>query len=61
MEDSFVFDTNAHASERANGKANALLMDYEATTHIINDDSKFNKFDENFTPDKHYIELADGT
>ena len=36
-----------HASERATGKPNALLVDCGATTHIINDKSKFNKFDDN--------------
>ena len=61
VEHSFVFETNAHASERATGKANALLVYCGATTHIINDESKFNRVDDNFTPDKHYIELADGT
>ena len=34
-----------------------LWSDY----HIINEESKFNKFNDNSTPDKHYIELADGT
>ena len=52
---------NAHVSERGTGKLNALLVDCGATTHIINDESKFNKFNDHFTPDKHYIELADGT
>ena len=36
-------------------------MDCGATTHIINDESKFSKFDDKFAPEKHYIELADGT
>ena len=36
-------------------------MDCGATAHIINDGSKFSKFDDKFVPEKHYIELADGT
>lgn len=61
VEHSFAFEINAHVSERAIGKLNDLLVGCGATTHIINDESKFNKFNDNFTPDKHYIELADGT
>lgn len=37
-----------------------LLVDCGATSHIINDKSKFVKFDDNFNPDKHFIELANG-
>ena len=40
---------------------NSLLVDTGATTHIVNDKSKFTSFDKNFEPDKHYIELADGS
>ena len=61
VEHSFVFETNAHASERTTGKANALLVVFGATAHIINNESKFNRVNDNFTPYKHYIELADGT
>lgn len=65
MEDSdeevFAFETNAHAGGSSTGKPNALLVDRGATTHIINDEAKFSKFDDKFTPEKHYIELADGT
>ena len=38
-----------------------LLVDTGATTRIIADESKFVRFDENFKPEKHYIELADGS
>ncbi len=41
--------------------ANPLLVDTGALAHIINDKSKFCEFDERFDPDKHYIELADGS
>lgn len=51
----------AFAGESATKKPNALLVDCGATTRIINDESKFSKFDHKFEPEKHYIELADGT
>ena len=54
-EHSFAFQISATK------KPNALLVDCGATTHIINDESKFSKFDDKFAPEKHYIELADGT
>ena len=60
-EHSFAFEINNYAGESATRKPNALLVDCGATTHIINDESKFSKFDDKFAPEKHYIELADGT
>ena len=39
----------------------SLLVDYGATTHIVNDKNKFTSFDENFNPEVHFIEPADGT
>ena len=41
-------------------QSDLLLVDCGATAHIINDDSKFIFIDENFNPEEHYIELADG-
>ena len=41
--------------------AYCLLVDCGATTHIVNDKSKFTRFDENFDPSNHVIELADGS
>ena len=38
-----------------------LLVDCSATAHIINDKSRFINFDKSFCPDKHYVELANGT
>ena len=35
-------------------------MDCGETAHIINDESKFTYIDENYRPEEHYIELADG-
>lgn len=60
-EHSFAFETNTYAGESATKKPNALLVDCDATTHIINNESKFRKFDDKFIPEKHYIELAYGT
>ena len=42
-------------------RENSLLVDTGATAHILNDKSKFLKFDEDFKPENHYIELADGS
>ena len=61
VEHSFAFETNAYVNANTTGKPNALLVDCGATTHIINDESKFSKLDDKFTLEKHYIELADGT
>ena len=38
-----------------------LLSDTGATSHIINDKSKFVDFDSKFDPSTHFIELADGS
>ena len=40
---------------------NSLLVDTGATAHILNEKSKFLKFDDNFKPENHYIDLADGS
>ena len=40
---------------------NGLLVDCGATTHIVHDISKFTRFDEQFNPEYHYIEPADGS
>ncbi len=37
------------------------MVDTGATSHIITDLEKFKWFDDEFQPEKHYIELADGT
>ena len=53
----FDLDPNTEIVELENGN---LLVDCDATTHIINDESKLVSFEKNFNPDDHYIELADG-
>lgn len=42
-------------------KQRGLMVDTGATSHIITDIEKFTKFDHTFQPEKHFIELADGT
>ncbi|TWW53838.1 hypothetical protein D4764_0227770, partial [Takifugu flavidus] len=37
-----------------------LMVDTGATSHIVTDITKFKDFDENFKPQKHILELADG-
>lgn len=44
-----------------NIKENGLMVDCGATSHIITEKDKFTRFDESFNPEKHYMELADGT
>ena len=62
-EHSFMFKveddiSTEYTSNRGKGK---LLVDCGATTHIINDISKFITFDTRFESDKHFIELANGS
>ncbi|KAK6316125.1 hypothetical protein J4Q44_G00136490 [Coregonus suidteri] len=37
------------------------MVDTGATSHIVTDIGKFKEFDETFKPEKHSVELADGT
>ena len=37
------------------------MVDTGAPSHIIKDIERFKNFDDSFQPDKHFIELADGT
>ena len=60
----FVFANNACNGDNVDKscvRPNSLLVDCGATTHIVTDKSRFISFDESFRPDKHYIELANGT
>ena len=54
---SFAFKVDA--VKKAEFRAD-LLVDCGATTHILNDESKFSSFDKAFIPEKHSIELANG-
>ena len=58
-EHSFVFTLkNGQGSSTEDSN---LLVDTGATSHIINDSSKFVSFDNSFDPNTHFIELADGS
>lgn len=37
------------------------MIDCGTTSHIINEMQKFTRFDETSNPEKHYMELADGS
>jgi len=56
---SFAFKVDAFNDDVS--QANALLVDCGATTHVVTDASKFDYYDKQFNPEKHFIELADGT
>ena len=58
-EQSFVFTLKD--GQGRSTKDSKLLVDTGATSHIINDSSKFVSFDNNFNPNSHLIELADGS
>ena len=65
---SYMFSASANegfveldSCNKVEHKFNNLLVDCGATSHIIKDGSKFIKFDSDFNPSSHFIELADGT
>lgn len=60
---SFVFTILEHKNLSADrGKIIPdLLLDKWATSHIINDKTKFVGFDQKFNSSTHFIELADGS
>ena len=64
-EHSFTFTLSDNNSEHLGKSINTvysnLLVDTGATSHIINDKSKFIAFDGNFDSSSHVIELADGS
>ena len=53
-------DTNSKPGTNIKNNS-SLLVDTGATSHIINDKSKFVDFDKKFNPSAHIIELADGS
>ncbi len=62
-EHTFAFvskDTNSNSGIPIKNNS-SLLVDTGATSHIINDKSKFVDFDKEFNPSAHVIELADGS
>ena len=56
---SLAFKVTVHNFDSV--RENSLLVDTGATAHFLNDKSKFLKFDRDFKPENHYIELADGS
>jgi len=42
-------------------RSSSLLIDCGAIAHIVTDKSRFTSFDKSFRPEKHYIEIANGT
>ena len=56
---SFMFSAFDESDDKS--CVNSLLVDCGATSHVINDASKFVSYNKQFDPDKHFIELADGT
>ena len=56
----YYFKVEVDPSETLDDDKINLLVDCRATTHIVNELSKFTYFDEDFNPNKHYIDLADG-
>ena len=58
-DDWFCFTVNDSVNKIA--KANSMLVDSGATCHITNSEQNFMKFNDSFNPEKHAIELADGT
>ena len=62
-EHTFAFvSSDTKSNSGINSKDNLkLLVDTGATSHIINDKSKFVNFDKDFNANAHVIELADGS
>ena len=60
-EHSYAFTLNDSQDRRRSKESTNLLVDTGATSHIINDSSKFVSFDKNFDCNSHFIELADGS
>ena len=63
---SFAFKVNCeneiyYKNENSDVLSKCVLVDTGATSHIISDKDKFIRYDENFDPKTHYIELADGS
>lgn len=53
------FRMSDYPTQRGNKKG--LMVDCGATTHMINDATKFKTVDKSFKPGNHMIELADGS
>ncbi|XP_014667772.1 PREDICTED: uncharacterized protein LOC106809274 [Priapulus caudatus] len=58
--DNHTFDFVFKVGEMISPNVNGMLVDCGATAHIVTDKSKFVKFNKNFVPARHYMELANG-
>ena len=56
---SFVFKINNRPQRTVESKR--IMVDTEATSHIMRDIERFKNFDDSFQSDNHFIDLADGT
>lgn len=54
-----VRDYEAEVHQRPHVKQMGLMIDTGATSHIIADISRFEKLDEGFQSETHFVELAD--
>ena len=57
----YYFKIEVDPNETLDDDKMNLLVDCGAATQIVNELSKFTSFDEDFNPNEHYIELADGS
>lgn len=57
--ESYVFTLNADIAANSASKE-CIMVDCGATSHIVNDRTRFINFDPDFKPNTHYIQLADG-
>ena len=60
-EHTYDFKVGVDFNYSATAIVNKLLVDCGATAHMINSRDNFINPEDNFKPDKHFIELADGT
>ncbi|KAJ8034119.1 hypothetical protein HOLleu_20827 [Holothuria leucospilota] len=61
-EHSYLFKVGVSTGDlKMTHEVKGLLVDCGATTHVVNDQSKFIRFDDDFNPADHYIELVDGS
>ena len=61
-EDTYIFKVGVDLAMSMNlESSNNFLVDCGATTHVVNDISKFIECDDHFNSNNHVIELADGS
>lgn len=63
-DDTYVFrmsDDYEEPQQRQDVRTKGLMVDTGATSHILNHKTAFKKFNDDFQPGTHCVELADGT